>query len=35
MPMQVDIPDKWEVYEELYREMQLYFNHEEVNDDRQ
>ena len=30
MPMQVNYPDQWEVYEELYREMQLYFNSEEA-----
>ena len=33
MPWQVDYPDQWEVYEELYREMQLYFHPEEVNED--
>ena len=33
MPMQVNYPDQWEVYEELYREMQLYFNSEEAIED--
>ena len=25
---QIEHPDQYEVYEELYQEMQLYFNHE-------
>jgi len=33
MPMQIEYPDQYEVYEELYREMQLYFNSQEVNED--
>ena len=32
MPWQVDYPDQWEVYEELYREMQLFLNSQEESD---
>jgi hypothetical protein len=29
MPMQVEYSDQYEVYEELYREMQLFLNSQE------
>ena len=29
MPMQVEYPDQYEIYEELYREMQLFLNSQE------
>ena len=32
MPMQVEYPDQYEVYEELYREMQLFLNSQEESD---